>query len=370
VKAGVEAHEVQVFHVQNLAALVAEPGKPEAAELVTEEPGDAEAAENDFAEIEGDDAAEAEVEAAELVPVAPAPATLQPAELGAPTPTVIVAQSPKFPAETEPRRSRETSGIAASHERTAEARRIAAFLAPVMNGLELGERDCAGMPLVTAIAPTLSDDAVVTTAIRIVPWLFDWRLPEPVSQATLTTSEATIVLTPFGGTHGEALLVAAVAARGSLARLERLSRSAAGEPPSLPRNGARAAEHPDPARELLPTAVPPSIRELTSSLTSVGPVTPAVLRDKAGVLRVCLFGPGVLEPAPLAHLARDLFEALEESKVGPVTSITLRLETYRLVVRALGSPASQMTLLVVVGPMTRPGLARLELERAAKVIGG
>jgi len=395
VKAGVEAHQVQEFHVQNLAALVAEPGKPEAtesdrtdidrtdsdetdteaaapeeAELVTEEPGDAEAAENDFAEIESYDVAEAEVEAAELVPAAPAPATAQPAELGAPTPAVIVAQSPKFLAETEPRRSRETNGIAGSHERTAEARRIAALLAPVMNGLELGERDCAGMPLVTAIAPNLSDDAVVATAIRIVPWLFDSRLPEPASQATLATSEATIVLTPFGGTHGEALLVAAVAARGSLARLERLSRSVAGEPPSLPRNGARAAEDSDPARELLPTAVPPSIRELTSFLTSVGPVTPAVLRDKAGVFRVCLFGPGVLEPAPLAHLARDLFEALEESKVEPVTSITLRLETYRLVVRALGSPAGQTTLLVVVGPMTRPGLARLELERAAKVIGG
>ena len=395
VKAGVEAHQVQEFHVQNLAALVAEPGKPEAAEsdgtdidrtdsdetdteaaapeeaeLVTEEPGDAEAAENDFAEIEGYDVAEAEVEAAELAPAAPAPATPRPAELGAPTPAVIVAQSPKLPAETEPRRSRETNGIAASHERTAEARRIAALLAPVMNGLELGERDCAGMPLVTAIAPTLSDDAVVATAIRIVPWLFDSRLPEPVSQATLATSEATIVLTPFGGTHGEALLVAAVAARGSLARLERLSRSVAGEPPSLARNGARPAEDSDPARELLSTAVPPSIRELTSFLTSVGPVTPAVLRDKAGVFRVCLFGPGVLEPAPLAHLARDLFEALEESKVGPVTSITLRLETYRLVVRALGSAAGQTTLLLVVGPMTRPGLARLELERAAKVIGG
>jgi hypothetical protein len=359
VKAGVEAHEVQEFHVQNLAALVAEPGKPEAAESHG----------TDVDRTDSDET-DTEAEAAELDPVAPAPATPQPAELGAPTPAVIVPQSPKFSAETEPRRSRETNGIAASHERTAETRRIATLLAPVMNGLELGERDCAGMPLVTAIAPTLSDDAVVATAIRIVPWLFDSRLPEPVSQATLATSEATIVLTPFGGTHGEALLVAAVAARGSLARLERLSRRFAGEPPALPRIGARAAEDSDPARELLPTAVPPSIRELTSSLTSVGPVTPAVLRDKAGVLRVCLFGPGVLEPAPLAHLARDLFEALEESKVGPVTSITLRLETYRLVVRALGSPAGQATLLVVVGPMTRPGLARLELERAAKVIGG
>jgi hypothetical protein len=76
VKAGVEAHQVQEFHVQNLAALVAEPGKPEAtesggkdidradsdetdteaaapeeAELVTEELGDVKAAENDFAEM-------------------------------------------------------------------------------------------------------------------------------------------------------------------------------------------------------------------------------------------------------------------------------------------------------------------------------
>jgi hypothetical protein len=379
VKPGVEAHQVQEFHVQSLAALVAEPRKPETAEsdgtdseaveleeaeLVTEELSDAEAAESDFAEIEGDDVAEAEVEAAELAPETLAPATPQPAELDAPTPR------PKLPAEPEPRRPRETHGIAASHERTAEARRIAALLAPVMNGLELGERDGAGMPLVTAVAPTLSDDAVVATAIRIVPWLSDSRLPEPVSQATLATSEATIVLTPFGGTHGDALLVAAVASRGSLARLERLSRSLAGESPSLARNGAHAAEDSNPARELLPTAVPPSIRDLTSSLTSVGPVAPAVLRDKAGVFRVCLFGPGALEPVPLAHLARDLFEALEESKVGPVTSVTLRLETCRLVVRALGSPAGHTTLLVVVGPITRPGLARLELERAAKVIGG
>jgi hypothetical protein len=400
VKPGVEAHQVQEFHVQSLAALVAEPPKPEAAEsdrtdidrtdidrtdsdrtdieaaapeeaeLVTEERSDVEAAENDFAEIEGDDVAEADVEAAELAPEALAPAMPRPAELEAPTPSVIVAQSPKLPAEPEPRRSRETNGIAASHERTAEARRIAALLAPVMNGLELGERDGAGMPLVTAIAPILSDDAVVATAIRIVPWLSDSRLPEPVNQATLATSEATIVLTPFGGTHGDALLVAAVASRGALARLERLSRSVAGESPSLARHEAHAAEDSDPARELLPTTVPPSIRDLASSLTSVGPVAPAVLRDKAGVFRVCLFRPGALEPAPLAHLARDLFEALEESKVGSVTSVTLRLETCRLVVRALGLPAGQTTLLVVVGPMTRPGLARLELERAAKVIGG
>jgi len=381
---GVEAHEVQEFHVQELAALVLEPAKPEAAEPDEAEPdeietdevetdeaepdetgpdetepdeGEPEPAEQEVGEIEVADVSEAEIEPAARMHVASAPAVAAPV---APAPAVA-----------EPRLSREANGIAVYHHgRTAEARRIATLLAPVMNGLEIGERDDVGTPLVTAIAPTLSDDAVVATALRVVPWLCDPRWPEPVSQATLAASEATIVLTPFGSPGGDALLVVAVALRGSLARLERLSRNAAGEPLRAARNGAQAPEDPDPAQELRAAVVPPSMRELAGSLTAFGPVAPAVLRDSAGLFRVCLFGPGALEPAPLAQLARDLFGALEGTKIGPVTSMTLRLGTHRLVVRSLGSSAGQTTLLVVVGPMARPGLARIELDRAAKVIGG
>jgi hypothetical protein len=377
VKAGVEAREVQEFHVQELAALVLEPAKPEVAEpdeaeaeevepdeaaRDEAEPDEAEpdAAEQEVAEIEVEDVSEAETEPAALTPVAAAlPAPVAPAP-------AVAAPAPAKPQPAEA----PANGIAVDHGRTAEARRIATLLAPVMNGLEIGERDGAGTPLVTAIAPTLPDDAVVAAALRVMPWLSDPRLPEPVNQATLAASEATIVLTPFGSMRGDTLLVAAVASRGSLARLERLSRSAAGEPPSTPRNGTRVPEDSDAAHELRAAVVPPSMRELASSLTSFGPVAPAVLRDAAGLYRVCLFGPGTLEPAPLARLARDLFGALEGTKIGPVTSVTLRLETQRLVARALGSSAGQTTLLVVVGSMARPGLARLELERAAKVIGG
>ena len=372
-RSGVETHEVQEFHVQELAALVLEPAKPEVAEPDEAEPDEVEtdevetdetepdeaepeAAEQEVAEIEVADVSEAEIEPAALTPVASAPAV-----------PALVAPAPAVAA---PRLSREANGIAVPHGRTAEARRIATLLAPVMNGLEIGERDGAGTPLVTAIAPTLSDDTVVATVLQVVPWLSDPRLPEPVSQATLAASEATIVLTPFGSPGGDALLVAAVASRGSLARLERLSRSAAGEPPGAARNGAQASEDSDPAHELRAAVVPPSMRELAGSLTAFGPVAPAVLRDSAGLFRVCLFGPGALEPAPLAQLARDLFGALEGTRIGPVTSVTLRLGTHRLVVRSLGSSAGQTTLLVVVGPMARPGLARIELDRAAKVIGG
>src|SRR5262249_62151332 len=114
----------------------------------------------------------------------------------------------------------------------------------------------------------------------------------------------------------------------------------------------------------------PSIREVDRFSTSAGPLAPAVLCDAAGLFRVCRFAPGALVPGPLVRLARALFVALEGTKIEPVSSVTLRLETHRLVVRALGSSGGQTTLLAVVGSMARPGLTRLALERAAKVIGG
>ena len=114
--------------------------------------------------------------------------------------------------------------------RSAQARPIAARLAPLLNGLEISQRDGAGATLVTVLAPTLSEDAVVRTAARLVPFLADARLPERVTQATVTATGATVVLTPFGAPDaGGVLLVTAVASRASLAWLERLSRAAARE---------------------------------------------------------------------------------------------------------------------------------------------
>src|SRR5262249_17289304 len=79
---------------------------------------------------------------------------------------------------------------------------IAALLTPLLNGLEIGQHDGAGTTLVTAVAPTLSEEAVVQTAARIVPFLTDARLPEPVTPATLTAAGATVVLTPFASPAG------------------------------------------------------------------------------------------------------------------------------------------------------------------------
>src|SRR5262249_2496522 len=397
----VEILETPKFHGQELAVLVDDAPKP-----VVAEPGEAEleatepeATEPEVAEVAGPEAMEqgvdvagmevADVAEAEVVLATAEPATPEPLApvLAAPAlpvppvmPTLVVSAPAKPLAEPEapkhvsavvlqapehepapPQPSREANGGAASHERTADARRIAALLAPVMNGLEICERDGARTPLVTAIEPTLSGDAVVAAALRIAPWLSDPRLPERVSQATLAASETTIVLTPFESTRGDALIVAAVASRGSLARLERLSRRAAGEPASVARNGARAPGASDPARGPRPAVVPRSMRGLASFFTSVGPVAPAVLHDAAGLFRVCLFGPGALEPAPLARLARDLFGALEGTKIGPVISVTLRLQTHRLLGRTLRSSGGQTTPLPGVRSLAPPGPPRPRL---------
>jgi hypothetical protein len=249
--------------------------------------------------------------------------------------------------------------------RTEKARRIARRMAPLMNGLTLGERDVAGMPLMTAVEPVLSEDAVVATAIRIAPLLADGRLSMPVSQATLSAAEATIVLTPFGSPDGGALLVTAVSSRASLAWLERLSRDATGESSGTAPSGTRSPDGPQAADELRATVVPPSVRELAGSLTAFGPVTPTVLRDASGLFRVCLFVPGSLEALPLAELVRDLYTALEGAEIGRVGSVILRLGTYRLVARTVGASSGQTTILVGGGLVARPGLARIELARAA-----
>ena len=269
--------------------------------------------------------------------------------------------------ELEPSASAAPANVAAESGRSEQARRIATLLAPLLNGLEIGQRDGAGTTLVTVVAPTLSEDAVVRTAARLVPFLADARLPEPVTQATLTAAGATIVLTPFESPDAGAMLLTAVVSRASLAWLERLCRIAAREV----QLGAGNGKHNGPRSEagagleLRAANVPAAVRDLAGSLTAFGPVSPTLLRDHAGALSACLFLPSSLDALPLARFARDLHLALEGAEVGPVTSVILKLGAHRLVLRAMDGASGSVTMLVGVGRIDRPGLARIELDRAA-----
>ena len=261
---------------------------------------------------------------------------------------------------------------ASEHGRSDGARRIAALLAPLLNGLEIGQRDGAGTTLVTVVAPTLSEDSVVRTAARVVPFLTDARLPEPVTQATLAAADATVILTPFGSpSAGGALLVTAVVSRASLAWLERLSRTAAREAQGEAGNGKRSRTDSDSSAgiELREASVPTAVRELAGSLTAFGPVAPTLLRDRAGALSACLFLPSSLEALPLARFARDLHAALGGAEIGRVASIILKLGARRVVLRTMDGRSGAVTMLVGGGPIDRPGLARIELDRAATRLG-
>jgi hypothetical protein len=256
--------------------------------------------------------------------------------------------------------------------RSDQARRIAALLTPLLNGLEIGQRDGAGTTVVTVIAPTLSEDSVVRTAMRIVPFLSDARLPEPVTQATLTAAGTTIVLTPFGSADaGRALLVTAVASRAGLAWLERLSRTAAREAQIEAGNGKHTGPENDSGAgpELRAAIVPPGVRELADSLTAFGTVAPTLLRDRTGALSACLFLPTSLDAVSLARFARDLHAALEGTEIGRIASVILKLGSHRVVLRAMDGVSGTVTILVGGGRIDRPGLARIELDRAATRLG-
>ncbi len=273
--------------------------------------------------------------------------------------------------ELEPAANAAPANVAAESGRSEQARRIATLLAPLLNGLEIGQRDGAGTTLVTVVAPTLSEDAVARTAARLVPFLADARLPEPVTQATLTAAEATVVLTPFESPDAGAILLTAVASRASLAWLERLSRTAVREAQLGTGNGKHTEPRSEPGAriELRAANVPAAVRELAGSLTAFGPVSPTLLCDHAGALSACLFLPSSLDALPLARFARDLHLALEGAEVGRMVSVVLKLGAHRLVLRAMDGVSGSVTMLVGVGRIDRPGLARIELDRAATRLG-
>jgi hypothetical protein len=94
-------------------------------------------------------------------------------------------------------------------------------------------------------------------------------------------------------------------------------------------------------------------------------VAPTLLRDHAGTLNACLFLPSSLDAVPLARFARDLHAALASAEIGRIASVTLKLGARRVILKSMDGAAGHVTMLVGVGRIDRPGLARIELDRAA-----
>lgn len=265
----------------------------------------------------------------------------------------------------------ETSAVAAdplpSDEPGAQdARRMAVLLGPLLSPMTVENVERAGASFLTLAPPTVAGATVADVAARVLPSLIDPRLPERAVQATVRGTAMTVVITPLVGAPDMAL-AAATPPGASLALLERLclKEAAVPETEARPMTLVPAASLEAELREAPPE---PAVRRVAASLHAFGRVTSSVLRDPDGSLVVYLFLPRYLEARAFGGFARDLHRALVGSPAGPITSVVVKVGTHRLMVRAVEN-ARGAVLVAGGGPVERPGLARLELERAAAYLG-
>jgi hypothetical protein len=294
-------------------------------------------------------------------PLAPEPAAWPEATLGTPEPTPPGAEpqltaagpaSPPSPTDDAPR--------------TPDAHRLAALLGPLLSPVTAESYEGLGTTFLILAPPALPGVVVADVAERVLPFLTDSRLPEPALQATVRATAMTVVITPLAGAPNSAL-VAATTVGASLALLERLCLRAAAVPVAHGRPSA-AVQASSPGAELQQAPPEPTVQAVAESLQAFGPVTTTVLQDPDGGLVVYLFLPRGLEARSLGGFARDLHRALVGSPAGGLGSIILRVGTGRLLVRTVESARSTVVV-AGGGPVDRPGMARLELERAAARLG-
>jgi hypothetical protein len=256
-------------------------------------------------------------------------------------------------------------------KRQGNAEKLAALMAPwetaVFDEVRVGE-----FAIISVSAAGLAGSAVVAAAGRLSP-VIARRAPRPVEQATLRGIGGTLLLTPVGsGWNTGTALAVGLRSGGPLARLEILARRAA---------AAHVPASPAGSRQTVPIAEkfdaappPPAAAAVAEDLQAFGPLTAHSYREPAsGVLIHCFVPPGA-SAAELAPFAWELAQAMAQgSQAGPLGSFhsaVLRSGRGRLEIRRLSSAAGPAPVLVVEGVDTgRPGLARLQVERAAARLG-
>ena len=318
--------------------------------------------------------AQPEVERApEPVPVAPVPVMPVPVMLEPVTPEPVMPE-PVIPAAVVPVPVVPVQVVpveTGQPERRGNAEKLAALMAPwetaAFDEVRVGE-----FAIISVSAAGLAGSAVVAAAGRLSP-VIARRAPRPVEQATLRGIGGTLVLTPVGsGWNTGTALAVGLHAGGPLARLEILARRAA---------AAHVPASPAESRQTVPVTTrfdaappPPATAAAAEDLQAFGPLTAQSYREAAsGMLIHCFVPPGASasELAPFAwELAQAMAQGFQAGPLGSFHSAVLRSGKERLEIRRLSSAAGPATVLVVEGVDTgRPGLARLQVERAAARLG-
>jgi hypothetical protein len=249
----------------------------------------------------------------------------------------------------------------------AEARRIVALLAPIAS-FGVSVQAVEGVTVFAMASPTVAHETAVAVAGLALPLLMDRRPPWPVDQITLRGPETALVLTPLGGRGDRGPVLAAAAPRGgALALLEILCRRAAGDragrPAPPPHDVAPAG------RSLAPAAVP-SRAALTRGLTAFGDVTASVLRDAESEAVLYFFLPAGDDVPAVGAFAQDLHAVMRKAAGSGAVFRTaiLRSGDTLLVIQPEEIGHGRSIVIVAGGPVTRPGLAYRQVERAAATL--
>jgi len=239
------------------------------------------------------------------------------------------------------------------------------------DALVVDEARIGGVTVITAGAAGLAGETLASAA-GTLSTLLAAHAPWPVEQVTLRAVGGALVLTPVGSSWATGAVIAVgLRSGGSLARLEMLARRAAAEhavseatgyPHRLPDGAGLPRLEPGPE--------PTSGAEVAEALDAFGKLTASSFRDIERGAFVHCFLPPEAAAAPLAAFGCALVAAMgAESPAGGFGSFhsaVLRSGTKRLEVRRLPSATGAAAILLVGGADTgRPGLARLQVERAA-----
>ena len=181
------------------------------------------------------------------------------------------------------------------------------------------------------------------------------------------------MLTPIGsGWNTETTLAVGLRQGGPLARLEMLARRAAAAHAS-PARGAKPHETP-PAITLAAAPLHAAAAAAADDLEAFGPLRAQAYREPTSGVLIHCFVPASARAAAVATFAWELAQAMAQGAqalpFGSFHSAVLRAGTERFEIRRLRSAAGPAPVLVVGGADTgRPGLARLQVERAAARLG-
>jgi hypothetical protein len=273
-----------------------------------------------------------------------------------------------WPDMTAPRAPIPVPAAAGSAE-TAEARRIAALLAPIAS-FDASVQVMEGVTVFAMAAPTVAPETAVAVAGLALPLLTDRRAPWSVDQITLRGPETALVLTPLGGRSDRGPVLAVAAPRGgALALLEILCRRAQGD-----RGRGTAAPAPDTVsvagRRLVPAALPARAAGLTSSMTAFGAVSASVLRDAEGEGVLYFFLPSGGDAPAVAAFAQDLQTVMRKAAGSGALFRTavLRCGNTFLVIQPEEIGHGRSIVVVAGGEVTRPGLAYRQVERATAML--